>query len=289
MIPSITTGQAWDTADFLAQATDECQTYIMAVLMEANEEYGVADHDVSIVASTASYDIPPRASGERLRDVQLLDDGEYTTMQRIDSKNAADYATTGSPEVYYVEDQRIVLVPTPSTSGTLRMKYYRQPGKLVQTSAVATISSINGARTVITTTATIPSTFTSGVIVDIVDVNPGFRCLQIDNTTTGTVSGTTITLSTALPSSVSAGDYVCLAGETPVPQVPVVCHSLLVERTKWIVLDAQGDKRADRAAKKCQDMRADCLKLLTPKVRTSSKILRNKYGPGYSSIRTRRG
>lgn len=288
MLPSITSGQAWATADYLAAATEECQTYIMALLMDANEEYGVADYDQTLVSGTASYFVPPRASGERLRDVQLLMGTDYVSLSRVDSRNISEYQSSSGSMVYYVEDQRIVLVPTPSTTGTLRMKYYRQPGKLVETSAVATISSIDAGRTVITTTATIPSTFTSGVSLDVVDVNPGFRCLTIDAATTGTVSGTTITLSSALPSTVAAGDYVCLAGETPVAQIPVVCHPLLIERTRWTVLEALGDKRADRVSKKCQEMRADCLKLLTPKVKTAVKYVINRNGPGFSRVRFHR-
>ena len=174
----------------------------------------------------------------------------------------------------------MVLVPSPSQSGTLRLEYHRRPSALVTTSAVATISSINGARTVITTTATIPSTIVSGISVDVVDNTPGFKTLVMDATTTATTSGTTITLTAALPSSVAAGDYVCLAGESPVPQIPVELHPLLAQRTKAAALEALGDPKAVQAMQVCDRMRQSAMVQLSPRSKGSPRYLINRNAPG---------
>lgn len=280
MVPTAT--ETFSTSDFLALATEELQTYVMALLMSCDEEYGVQDYDVSIVSGTAAYTVPPRASGERLRNVLILVNDEYLPLPRLEPERVHMQGTTGSVEAFYVEDNEIVLVPTPGASGTLRLKYYRQPSKLVATSDCAVVSSINGARTVVTTTGTIPATFTSGVSLDAVDNNPGFRCLTIDAATTGTVSGTTITFSSALPSSVTAGDYICLAGESPIPQVPVVLHPLLAQRTALRATEAMGLlSKVPAMESTCERMRKEAITLLTPKVKGAARYLINYNGPGF--------
>ncbi len=174
----------------------------------------------------------------------------------------------------------MTLVPTPST-GTLRLFYFGRPNSLVATSAVATISSIDVTRLIVTTTATIPSTMTSGVSVDFVDATPGFRSLAIDQATTGTVAGTTVTLSTALPASVLAGDYVCLAGESPVPQIPVELHPLLAQRVVVKALEALAPDKMVAAKAICDEMRKSALTLLTPRAEGSARVIVNRYAPGF--------
>lgn len=274
----------WSDADLLALATEEMQSYVMSVLMDVREDYRTADYDVATVASTATYRLPERAAGDSLRNVLYSSDGglEYSPLVRVDADQAGASATLGTPYGFYFKDTDVVLVPTPAIAGTLRLQYPRRPSKLVAASAVATIApgGINGNRTVITTTATIPSTFTSGVTVDVVDNNPGFKILTMDAATTGTVSGTTITLSAALPASVAAGDYVCLAGESVVPQIPVEMHPLLAARTVEVALEALGDKKSVVAAKRTETMRREAIGMMTQRSKGSVRALVNRYGVG---------
>lgn len=286
MLPS--TDETLATADFLAIATEEIQSYITELLVSVREEYAVSSYDVATVVGTEAYRLPPRATGDALRDVLLSDgQGNYHPLSRVEPSRRYDYGSTGEASGYVLEDNSVILIPAPSTSHTLRMMYFRQPSKLVETSAVATISSIDVTRLIITTTASIPSTFTSGVVLDVVDEKPGFRCLTIDAATTGTVSGTTITLSSALPSTVEAGDYVCLAGESPVPQIPVSLHPLLAQRVVVKCLEALGDKGVNAAKAICDEMRKSAVTLLTPRTQGSARVIVNFNGPGWSR-RTRR-
>lgn len=268
-------------ADFLAIATEEMQGYVMAWLVDLREEFRVADYDVATVSGTNAYRIPPRAAGDALRQVSYLVNGVYVPLTLIRAEDVSQYSATGDPTGYYFMDNDVILVPSPTTASTLRLAYHRRPSKLVATTAVATISSINGARTVITTAATIPSTMTSGVVLDVVDEYPGFKTLVMDAATTGTVSGTTITLSAALPASVAAGDYVCLAGESPVPQIPVETHPLLIQRTKYVCLESLGDKKAVNALATLERMEKQLMPLFTPRTKGGVRLLVNRYGPGW--------
>lgn len=281
MLPS--TAETLAETDFLALATEELQLYVTEALLSVREEYFVVTGDLTVTAGTASYALPSRASGEVLRNI-LANDGTglFRPLQRWEEEHVHEFGTqSGPPTAYYLQDDTIILLPTPSVATTLRVVYFRRPNALVETTAVATISSINGARTVITTSATIPSTFSASVTYDIVDNNPGFRCLATDLAATGTVSGTTVTLSSALPASVSAGDYVCLAGESPVPQIPVELHPLLAERTVFRCLQALGDKKAPFYEQMAEKLRTTALNILTPRVDGSPRYLINRRGPGF--------
>ena len=275
---------ALDDTDYLAVATEELQSYVMPWLISLREEHGVADYDVTLVSGTAAYRVPPRACGDALRSVLVAVSGstDYVPLDRIDPQDAAWYGSTGGVVGYYFQDTDLVVVPTPAAAGSLRLKYHKRPSKLVATSAVATISSISGSRLVITTTSTIPSTITaSSIVVDVVDNVPGFKTLAMDYVTTATTSGTTITLTTALPSSVAAGDYVCLAGEAPVAQIPVETHPLLVQRVKAICLEALGDPKWKAADDLAVRMKKEIAPALTPRTKGSVRPLVNRNGPGF--------
>lgn len=271
-------------SDYLAIATEELQSYVWPFLVGMREEYGVADYDVSVVSGTAAYRLPPRASGDALRDVQLLSGTTYVPLTRITPEERNQFAATGAVSAYLFQDNDIVLVPEPTAATTLRLKYHKRPSKLVATTAVATISSINGARLVITTTTTIPSTITaSSISVDVVDNTPGFKTLAMDYTTAATTSGTTITLTTALPASVSAGDYVCLAGESPVAQIPVEAHPLLAQRAATVCQNALGDAKWQASDALCERMRKEYMALSTPRSKGSRRPLVNRNGPGWGN------
>lgn len=286
MLPS--SDQTLTTADYLAFGTEELQTYVMNLLLSANEDYATATADTTIVSGTNSYSLPARASNESLRNVLYLEAGSYVPLIRTNPQDVPGTTDTGTPHSYYFFDDAIVLVPTPSAAGTLRLQYFRRPSALVAASAAATISSINGARTVVTTTATIPSTITNTVTVDVVSHTPGFRILTMDAALTGTVSGTTITFSSALPASVVAGDYVCLAGESCVPQIPVEAHPLLAQRIVVKALEALGDKKAADAEKTSERMSKSLLARLLPRTTGSIRYVVNANGPGVPG-RGRRG
>ena len=284
MIPA--TDEGLSNTDLLAIATEEMQSYVMSLLLSVREEYRVADYDLTVVAGTSTYRMPERAAGDKARDVLLLVGSDYVPLTRIEPERRAMSSATGSVEGFMFQDTDLVLVPTPAQSGTVRIKYFRRPSKLVATSAVATIATIASDRLSVTTSSTIPSTFTTSAALDFVDNNPGFRLHQMDLTPT-VASGTGLTFATALPSSISAGDYVCLAGESPVPMCPVEVHPLLCQRTAQVAMEALSDPRAGAAEAKCDRMKKDALALLTPRSEGSARYLINFNGPGWQRRRGR--
>lgn len=280
MLPS--NDETFSDADFLAVATEEMQSYVFDMLLESSEEYGVVEYEVAITAGTDSYFIPQRAAGDALRGVEIADsNGNYFPLPRIEPERRQDYGTTGSVSGYMLEDNYVVLLPSPTVGGTLRLRYFRRPSKLIPVSSAATVSSIASGRLIVTTSASLPSTIAQGDSVDFVDNNPGFRILAMDATTTATTSGTTLTVTSALPASVTARDYICPAGESCVPQIPVELHPLLAQRTASRCLEMLGDPKAGNAKLICDEMRRDLRTFLQPRAKGSSRVIINRYGPGF--------
>src|SRR5690606_32266495 len=126
-----------------------------------------------------------------------------------------DGDTADRPRRFYLQANQVVLHPTPASADySLRLTYFRRPPKLVATSSVLTITSISDA----TLHGTRPSGMSDSTPVDVVRAVPHFDSL-VDATTPSSTTSNSVTLSAA-PAGVAVGDYVCLAGETAVPQLP---------------------------------------------------------------------
>lgn len=279
MLPS--TDETLATADFLAILNDEIQTYLVPLLMSVREEYLVG---TSVVSGATSYPIPVRAIGGKLRSVEIASGDSYVPLVRIEPEQRSSGA-----EGYLVEGNRIVLLPESGSAATLRLKYFRRPSSLVATSAVGTLSAAYAAgSTALVLNSTAPSTFTNATAVDVVSATPGFDASS-DDLTLSSPSGTAATVAApGLTEAAASGDYVCLAGESPVPQVPVELHPLLVERATFVALKALGNPRAGEFEASAEKMKARVTMLLAPRVEGSTRVIINRSGPGFGGGRRRR-
>lgn len=290
-VPSTSTPGGGATSDFLRILNEELQTFIVETLFEVNEELLVATDplDHTIVSGTAAYALPERAIGPGLRDVLISDgNGGYRQLDRIEPEREGDYGVTGGVSGYKLEGNNVVLIPTPtSASGTLRLKYYARPNRLVETSDCAEIQDINTATKTVTFTANAPADFTLTHTYDVVKGKPHFDTLADDITLVDLVT-TTATFST-LPTGLAVGDFLCFAGESPIPQIPVQMHSVLAHKAAAIYHQATGNlAKAQMAEATCEAKKAAAIKLLKPRVKGSSRIIINRNGPGMGTRGWRR-
>ncbi len=286
MLPS--TDEALDTDDYLAFGNEELQTEVVQALLSVREEYLLSKipYDQTLTASQSQYPVAPRAVAGKVRQVlSSLNSSGYTPLARLEPESAWD-STAGAVSGYKFEGNYITVVGTPSsTGGTLRQNYYMRPNRLVATSAVGQVSSFDTGTGVVTFASTRPSTFTTSERYDFVKGTPGFECLAIDKSISGT-GGSTVTFSTSdLPSSLAVGDYVCLAGESPIPQVPVELHPFLSQRIVCRALDAIGDPKASKAEAVADRLRARAISLLAQRDESARRPIINPYGPGWRSRR----
>lgn len=272
---SIPTSQNFlKSADFYALINDELQSSLVPMLMAVREEYFVADFDYAIQANQASYRIPQRAIGGKLRDVlRVRSDGSAYPLPRLDE---ADVASNRSGyEGFYLMGNSVLINPIPtSTTDSLRMRHFRRPNTVVDVSAAAQIVAIDTVLKQITC-STVPSTFTTGVTCDFIKAQSGFECLQID-APISSVAGALVTFA-SLPSDLAVGDWISLAGESPIPQIPQELHPLLAQMVTVKCLEALGDEEGLQAAQgKLKELKESVMHVVTPRVDGAMKKIKSR-------------
>jgi hypothetical protein len=249
MLPTATAAGTED-ADLLRVLNEELQSYVVPVLLSLREDFLLYDEDVATVAGTAAYRIPSRAIGGKLREAAIVtSSGAVRNLSRIQIDELEEWGSgTGTPTAFYFKGGKLVLMPTPSTAETLRLTYYIRPNELVAATATRVVSSVNTGTGVVTLSSAAPGTFTTGVRYDIIAGASGFEPMAI-NLPASAVSGSDVTFDAAdLPSGLAAGDYVCLAEQSPVAQVPAEWHPLLVQRVAAHFLEMTGFLQEAQAA-----------------------------------------
>ncbi len=258
------------TANLLVMATEELHIKLLPLLMSVREEFYVAPpKDYAITANQASYAVPTRASGQVLRDIQVIEGSSIWSLPRVDPEQIVT-TSTGTIQGYYLEHDSVVLYPTPAaTSGTLRMRYFIRPGRLAATSACAQIATIDAGTNSVTVSA-IPTSWSTGIVLDFVKASAPFKYLEIDQTTTS-VSSTTIVFA-ALPTGLAVGDWLAPAEYSPIPQVPYEFLPVLAQMTVVKVLESNGDEAGMiRAVKDLQMIQQSAIAMVTPRVQGENK------------------
>lgn len=236
--------------DVLTWASKLLSTSIASMLLACSQERWVwQDSDQTIVSGTAKYRIPSRALASGVASLVILDgsSNEFHPPQ-ISAADRYRYASSRvgpwrSPFAMTWEGDHIVLLPTPAESGfSLRVRFPRQPPRLVAVSACAVVASTTS--TVITTTATVPTAWTASETLDLNEGTPHGDALGLDLAGTS-ISGTSITIAAGVPSELAAGDYVSLAGHGCTLPVPEVVYHLLVDLVIVEVLRRIGSDPAD--------------------------------------------
>lgn len=290
MLPQQT--DATDDARVLATLNREQRTRLAALLRKTREEYQNASTDVALVAGTTRYRIPSRAMGAALKAVRLVS-SEHPNGR--DLLPCPERRMVDGPGDYYLDGNYIVLRST-SLSGTyLRIVYPRRLGTLVAASAACAITAIDtgtGALTVTLSdeTGTVPATFTTSKRYDLIRSTPHFDVLAADLTASAVGAGSVTFSAADLPSELSVGDFVALAGQTPICQAPVELHDVLVayglRKLQAGRLNAQGKKDSDQEIAELETLALD---LLQPRVENEDEVIVNPHGIGWGNFARRDG
>lgn len=280
-----TSVDGWDNDDILDMATDEMRDSIVPMLRRLAEEYLVNNYDQDIASGTSDYSMPSWALGESLRDVQLYDgSGGYVSLVRKEPSDVSAISQTTRPTCYFLRDNKVVLVPTPSASQTngLRLRCLRRPGKLVTLDEAFSLSSIvttTATATALSGSATAQATLGASCTVDVIQAGPGFRTLA--SGLSATISSGTVTLGSNWSTAavgVASGDYLVLQDRSPAPQIPNELHALLAQQTVCSFLRASGQPGLEAAEAKRQVMWAEAEKLFSPRTENQPRYIHNKYG-----------
>lgn len=292
MIPS--DQNTFTDEDFLEMLNEEIQYFGVPHLLRTHEEYLLVSQDFALDGSTTKYDIPYRALGNKLREVSYVTNvsgltGQNTGEQiyelsRISVDDLPDfnnYSTSRYAQAFYVENNKIALLgELPVTNAVLRMHFYLRPNTFVLESRAGLIQSIDTVNGVVTVEE-FPDAFASSPKMDFVKHQSPNIILKFDAAPTA-VDATTRTITfnaTDLPSDLQVGDYLNVAQETVVPQLPVELHAILAQRVAVAALEALGD----------QEGLASAMRRLEMMEKSSNDIIDNRVEGAPEKITNRHG
>lgn len=208
------------SADMLSLADETTVTSILPAILGAREEYYISTQDFTITTGQSNYAINQRSVGLTVRMIQLIDSsGNIYELPRIAPEKLSLFSGASSTPVgYYLQANDIVIFPTPTTTlNTLRVFFPLRPGNLVSTTAIGVVSAIDSVLNTVTLT-TIPSTWITGNSFDFISQASGHSYIAIDQVSS-LVSGSVISLS-SIPSRLTVGDYISIAGQSALVQMP---------------------------------------------------------------------
>lgn len=239
LIPS--SQQTFSDNDILRFANEEISSEIVPLLIRYNEEYLIREVMLPLEEGKIRYRIPPRAMGGRLRDVYWLDqNGNPVSIPKVERGQVPSYGVTGSrPTGYYLEGNDIRLLPfrMERPEGRLVVVIAVKPNQLVQTNRCRKIIQVTASSI---TVPSVPPHFQPGERLDVLSQWPGAELRDMDLLITG-IQGNIIHLSGGALDLAEPGDWVALAGESPVEQFPSDLHTYLLELISMRLLQAQGN------------------------------------------------
>lgn len=264
-------------ADLLAQADRVMQASIVPLILRLQEEFYVRRVTQTLTAGTGTYPVPRRAVGSRIRDIQYVRGGIRSPLPRLRPEQIVDFITsaTGYPFGFYLDAANINLLPAPGGSDTLSIAIFVRPGRLVATTTARQIATVTAdSPTAGRTKLTFSAYSTFGSTIDLISAQSPFEHKALD-VATANVTTTSLDVATSdLLSAPSVGDWVTAPDTSPVMQIPVEAHPLLVERTAQYVMRGLGYlEEAASLAQSADRMEADVVSVLTPRTDGSPRRL----------------
>lgn len=263
---SIPTNQStFLSVDFLALANDELLDTVVPVIMSARSDYFVHHVDYTMT-NEVEYEIPSVAIGMKLKDVCLvLDPGSNDEMISVLPHVPIE---TNDSLGFYIKNNKVVITGSVSSGSTLRLYYYRRPNKIVEVKFAGQITSINTVTNELTLSQ-VPAAWVIGDSICCVSSSPSFD-LKIISQELQNVSSPLIEIEDV--TGLSVGDWICLEGESVIPQIPVEAHSVLAQAVTVKCLESLGDTQGmSNAEAKYDKVLKTLIGLITPRVDDSPK------------------
>lgn len=292
IVQSDDVGDGFATADFLDVIDNVIRSKMVPLLKRTRESYLLRKVELELTSGTSRYPIPGRAAAESVHSILTeVSPDHWAPLERTEVHQAHAFTSAAGAGLfgYYLEDDSVEFIPTPGEA-TVRFVIYNRPNLVVEASAVGYISAVNTGTKAVTvktwdedaedfTTSAAPSTFSSSVLYDLVKGTPGFRNHGTD--LAATVASNVLTFAETLPDNLAVGDFVCLAGETPIAQIPAELHPLLAQEVARELLEAKGDAKAERAQATADRLQTDALEMLTPRASAAPRYVHNFNAPGW--------
>lgn len=290
--PALTENPPLGSTDLLLLADHVIKGQMWPDVLAAQGDYYLQYFDHSITSGKARYRLPRLAFGP-IKDVLFIDDGDdEDDAESVPFMNVEEmgYAPRGMRNraryLAFIDGDFLGITPIPtSTSGTLRIRYYRRPNKLtLVANARQTTGVVTDVDSIVVGGSSPASIFTAGSHVDVISEGNAHQVLtwsylptdyQVDSVTP---AGSTFVIlleephRTEVRDLIELGDWVALQGFTPVVQVPESMIPLLVETVALRALHHEGDKEGfARVAALSSDSARKALGTLDPRSEAEPK------------------
>lgn len=276
----------FSSADLIAFLGDEISSTVIPLIHSVQQEYWVYRTDVNLVQGQTNYTIPVRGVANGLRLLTLVDNGgneiEFPLLRPENTASTYNWLSPYSTSTLYgftMEDDHIVMFPQQVVANpvmAVRFRYERAPSQLCSVADAARITQIVGTTV---TVNEIPTGWGTSTIVDLIKGSPAFPSKGDDLTISALDTNLlTITLP-SLPTTVSVGDWLSVAGTSPIPQIPYQMFPFLCQCVANTCMAGMADSEPykDGKAKEAQ-MKEDILKLLQPRDMGNVQTVINRGG-----------
>lgn len=280
--------------DILFLASEELELDVLSSVLKAREEYNVYV-DTQAKNSSGIYPIPSRASGSRLRSVFLKDNNNKLyrcseiSVDEVPLMNTYYTAGVWDPMFYIQNNQVVFLNDTAQTitASYVVLHYYLDPNALVMPDQCLVITAIDTVTGVLNVEERqIPTTFDALTEIDFIKGTPGNTILGMDIPVVSVSSNVPVTSQkfvtidpSDIPSDLVVGDFIALAGESPVPQLTSNLRPLLAQATICRILESQGDNNnIEIAQKKLAKMVKGMSALIQDRTEGNPKKIVNRTG-----------
>lgn len=292
MIPDDTS--VFEDQDIVDILNEEIDVGLLSTLMSLNEEHLVEYEDQALANTVNGYKIPYRAVGNKLRDVAIVSpntsssglvDAHYE-LSRVSLEELSDYRNdyiSIDEDTFYIQGDQVFLVQSDIRSGShIRMYFYLRPNAIVLEDRTAKIIAIDRNTGVISLNR-FPDDFSGLPEFDFVSYRSPNKIISYDITSSSVDSNTrTVTFNTSdIPDDLKVGDYLCIAEETPVPNLPTEYHPLLAQRAAVHILESLGDTEGlSNALRKLDQMEKSVMQITDTRVEGAPE----KINPRHSTL-----
>ncbi len=274
-------------AILLESATQILQSKYAPAVRAVRSDYYVIPKRIALEAGRPSYNIPHRAVTSSVRRVRLLDStGRELPMAQVPFEDIVASVQGPCPSVYAILDDRIAVSPVPNAAAySLEIVFEYRPAQLVLTSAAypITVGAAYDSDTHVLGFSGPPG-LALNTVVDVVRATAPFSSPIIDGVVADRGFGNAVYEITPFcgehaPLGIAVGDYMCLAGESPVPQIPAELHPILAKHTAadWLLpidpagavaIQSEADRDMERALKAMAPRKQGVQQRMRPRVRS---------------------
>ena len=278
-------------SDILDILDEEMSAQVLNKLITLHGENLTISEDIAKTADGV-FTFPYRAVGNKLRDVSLVNGNVVYELAQVSISEIPDFSygndSNSFQDKFYVENNKIKLIQPSRSYDSIRIRYHLRPSYLTKTEESGVISSIvtdTGAGTVTLTLSSVGKNFKISDTYDLIGHQSPNKIKAFDLTASSLTTGTTgiivFTLSdiSDVVDDLQVGDYVSLAEETPVPNIPTEMHPLLAQAAAVQILEALTDTEAlANALRRFDNMTKSIQELIDDRVDLAPKKIKPRHG-----------